>query len=100
MNPRLGRTCVVHDRPHGQTSTQVRQRLRPLRGVSRSALEAMSAAKPVIVRATRVITGLVSVRSKLEEATAGNFCCRDRTSIATGGRAAGRRGSALALSPE
>lgn len=44
-------------------------------GVSRAALEAMAAAKPVIVAGNEGYHGLFTAE-KLEEAQAGNFCCR------------------------
>jgi len=44
-------------------------------GVSRAALEAMAAAKPVIVAGNEGYHGLFTA-DKLEEAQAGNFCCR------------------------
>lgn len=44
-------------------------------GVSRSALEAMSACKPVIVAGNEGYQGLFGPK-QLEEAQAGNFCCR------------------------
>lgn len=44
-------------------------------GVSRAALEAMAAGKPVIVAGNEGYHGLFTA-DKLEEAQAGNFCCR------------------------
>ena len=44
-------------------------------GVSRSALEAMAAAKPVIVAGNEGYIGIFS-EDKLEKAQENNFCCR------------------------
>ena len=70
----MGRTCVVMTGPR----TDINQIVAAgdiFVGVSRSALEAMSAAKPVIVAGNEGVSG--PLRSeKLEEARLGNFCCR------------------------
>ena len=70
----MGRTCVVMTGPR----TDINQIVAAgdiFVGVSRSALEAMSAAKPVIVAGNEGYHGLFGP-DKLAEAQAGNFCCR------------------------
>ena len=74
VNAALGRQCV--------TMTGARTDINKIVaagdifvGVSRAALEAMSAGKPVIVAGNEGYHGLF-VPEKLEEARAGNFCCR------------------------
>ena len=74
VNADLGRTCIVMTGPR----TDINQIVAAgdlFVGVSRSALEAMSAAKPVIVAGNEGYQGLFGP-DKLEEAQAGNFCCR------------------------
>lgn len=74
VNARLGRKCV--------TMTGSRTDINEIVaagnlfvGVSRAALEAMAAGKPVIVAGNEGCHGLFTP-DKLEEARAGNFCCR------------------------
>ena len=74
MNAKLGRTCVVMTGPRTDINEIVAAGDLFV-GVSRSALEAMSAAKPVIVAGNEGYQGLFGP-DKLEEAQAGNFCCR------------------------
>ena len=74
VNGALGRTCVVMTGPRTDINEIVAAGDLFV-GVSRSALEAMSAAKPVIVAGNEGYQGLFGP-DKLEEAQAGNFCCR------------------------
>ena len=74
VNAQLGRTCVVMTGPRTDINEIVAAG-DVFVGVSRSALEAMSAAKPVIVAGNEGYQGLFGP-DKLEEAQAGNFCCR------------------------
>ena len=74
VNADLGRTCVVMTGPRTDINEIVAAGDLFV-GVSRSALEAMSAAKPVIVAGNEGYQGLFGP-DKLEEAQAGNFCCR------------------------
>ena len=74
VNAALGRTCVVMTGPRTDINEIVAAGDLFV-GVSRSALEAMSAAKPVIVAGNEGYQGLFGP-DKLEEAQAGNFCCR------------------------
>ena len=74
VNAAMGRTCI--------TMTGARTDINKIVaagevfvGVSRAALEAMAAAKPVIVAGNEGYHGLFTAE-KLEEAQAGNFCCR------------------------
>ena len=97
VNADLGRTCIVMTGPR----TDINQIVAAgdlFVGVSRSALEAMSAAKPVIVAGNEGYQGLFGP-DKLEEAQAGNFCCRGLP-MSTPERLREDVLAALALSPE
>ena len=67
-------------------------------GVSRSALEAMAAAKPVIVAGNEGYQGLFTP-DKLEQARLGNFCCRGME-VSTPERLLKDLIDALQMSPE
>ena len=74
VNAALGRPCVTMAGPR----TDINEIVAAgdiFVGVSRAALEAMSAGKPVIVAGNEGYHGLFGPE-KLEEARAGNFCCR------------------------
>lgn len=74
VNRQLGRTCIVM--PGARTDiNEIAAAGDVFVGVSRSALEAMSAAKPVIIAGNEGYHGLFT-QDKLEEAMLGNFCCR------------------------
>ncbi|MCI9156088.1 MAG: polysaccharide pyruvyl transferase CsaB [Lawsonibacter sp.] len=74
VNARLGRQCVAMTGPRTDINEIVAAG-QIFVGVSRSALEAMSAEKPVIVAGNEGYHGLFGPE-KLAEAQAGNFCCR------------------------
>lgn len=74
VNQKLGRRCVVMTGARTDINEIVAAG-QVFVGVSRAALEAMSAGKPVIVAGNEGYHGLFSP-DKLEEAQAGNFCCR------------------------
>ncbi len=74
VNRELGRTCVVMTGPRTDIN-RIAAAGDVFVGVSRSALEAMAAAKPVIVAGNEGYHGLFTP-DKLEEAMLGNFCCR------------------------
>lgn len=74
VNAALGRTCVVMTGPRTDINEIVAAG-QVFVGVSRAALEAMSAGKPVIVAGNEGYQGLFGP-DKLAEAQAGNFCCR------------------------
>ena len=97
VNEQLGRACVVMTGPRTDINEIVAAG-DVFVGVSRSALEAMSAAKPVIVAGNEGYQGLFGP-DKLEEAQAGNFCCRGLP-MSTPERLREDVLSALALSPE
>ena len=74
VNEKLGRPCVTMAGPR----TDINEIVAAgdiFVGVSRAALEAMSAGKPVIVAGNEGYQGLFGP-DKLAEAQAGNFCCR------------------------
>ena len=74
VNAALGRPCVTMAGPR----TDINEIVAAgdiFVGVSRAALEAMSAGKPVIVAGNEGYHGLFGPE-KLAEAQAGNFCCR------------------------
>ena len=74
VNAALGRKCVVMT--GGRTDiNEIVAAGEVFVGVSRAALEAMAAAKPVIVAGNEGYHGLFGPE-KLAEAQAGNFCCR------------------------
>ena len=74
VNERMGRKCIVM--PGARTDiNKIVAAGDVFVGVSRAALEAMAAAKPVIVAGNEGYHGLFTA-DKLEEAQAGNFCCR------------------------
>ena len=74
VNARMGRKCIVM--PGARTDiNKIVAAGEVFVGVSRAALEAMAAAKPVIVAGNEGYHGLFTA-DKLEEAQAGNFCCR------------------------
>ena len=74
VNRRLGRPCVTMTGPRTDINEIVAAG-DVFVGVSRAALEAMSAGKPVIVAGNEGYQGLFGP-DKLAEARAGNFCCR------------------------
>lgn len=74
VNQELGRRCIVMPGPRTDINRIVAAG-QVFVGVSRAALEAMAAAKPVIVAGNEGYHGLFGP-DKLEEAQAGNFCCR------------------------
>lgn len=74
VNEQMGRRCVVMTGPRTDINEIVAAG-QVFVGVSRAALEAMSAGKPVIVAGNEGYHGLFGP-DKLEEAQAGNFCCR------------------------
>ena len=74
INREIGRTCVVMTGPRTDIN-EIAAAGDVFVGVSRSALEAMAAAKPVIVAGNEGYQGLFTP-DKLEEARLGNFCCR------------------------
>ena len=80
VNARLGRRCVVMTGPRTDIN-RIAAAGDVFVGVSRSALEAMSAGKPVIVAGNEGYQGLFTL-DKLAEAQAGNFCCRGMPSSA------------------
>lgn len=74
VNRRLGRRCIVMPGPR----TDINEIVAAgdiFVGVSRAALEAMSAARPVIVAGNEGYHGLFGPE-KLNAAMEGNFCCR------------------------
>lgn len=74
VNGSMGRSCIVM--PGARTDiNKIVAAGEVFVGVSRAALEAMAAAKPVIVAGNEGYHGLFTA-DKLEEAQAGNFCCR------------------------
>ncbi|MBQ8801400.1 MAG: glycosyltransferase, partial [Clostridium sp.] len=74
VNERMGHKCIVM--PGARTDiNKIVAAGEVFVGVSRAALEAMAAAKPVIVAGNEGYHGLFTA-DKLEEAQAGNFCCR------------------------
>lgn len=74
VNDAMGRKCIVM--PGARTDiNRIVAVGEVFVGVSRAALEAMAAAKPVIVAGNEGYHGLFTA-DKLEEAQAGNFCCR------------------------
>lgn len=73
-NETLGRTCVTMTGPRTDINEIVAAG-QVFVGVSRAALEAMAAGKPVIVAGNEGYHGLFGPE-KLEEARLGNFCCR------------------------
>ena len=74
VNARLGRPCVTMTGPRTDINRIVAAGDLFV-GVSRAALEAMSAGKPVIVAGNEGYQGLFGP-DKLAQAQAGNFCCR------------------------
>ena len=74
VNGQLGRPCITMTGPRTDINEIVAAGDLFV-GVSRAALEAMSAAKPVIVAGNEGYQGLFEP-DKLAEAQAGNFCCR------------------------
>ena len=74
VNRALGRTAVVMTGPRTDIN-EIAAAGDVFVGVSRSALEAMAAGKPVIVAGNEGYQGLFTA-DKLEAARAGNFCCR------------------------
>ncbi len=74
INGELGRTCIVMTGPRTDIN-EIAAAGDAFVGVSRSALEAMAACKPVIVAGNEGYHGLFTP-DKLEEARLGNFCCR------------------------
>lgn len=74
INAAMGRTCITMTGPRTDINKIVAAG-QVFVGVSRAALEAMAAAKPVIVAGNEGYHGLFTAE-KLEEAQAGNFCCR------------------------
>ena len=74
VNARLGRPCVTMTGPRTDIN-EIAAAGQLFVGVSRSALEAMAAGKPVIVAGNEGYHGLFGP-DKLAVARAGNFCCR------------------------
>lgn len=74
INRQMGRPCVTMTGPRTDINEIVAAGDLFV-GVSRAALEAMAAAKPVIVAGNEGYHGLFTP-DKLAEAQAGNFCCR------------------------
>lgn len=74
VNGRLGRRCVVMTGARTDINEIVAAG-QIFVGVSRAALEAMAAAKPVIVAGNEGYLGIFS-QDKLEDARGNNFCCR------------------------
>ena len=74
VNQKLGRPCVTMTGPRTDINEIVAAG-EVFVGVSRAALEAMAAGKPVIVAGNEGYQGLFGP-DKLAEAQAGNFCCR------------------------
>lgn len=74
VNARLGRRCVVMAGPRTDIN-EIAVSGDVFVGVSRSALEAMATARPVIVAGNEGYQGLFTPEG-LEEARLGNFCCR------------------------
>lgn len=74
INAAMGRTCITMTGPRTDINKIVAAG-QVFVGVSRAALEAMAAAKPVIIAGNEGYHGLFTAE-KLEEAQAGNFCCR------------------------
>ena len=74
VNRQLGRPCVTMTGPRTDINEIVAAGGLFV-GVSRAALEAMSAGKPVIVAGNEGYQGLFGP-DKLAQAQAGNFCCR------------------------
>ena len=74
VNAALGRRCVAMTGPRTDINEIVAAG-DVFVGVSRAALEAMAAGKPVIVAGNEGYHGLFTP-DKLPEAQAGNFCCR------------------------
>ena len=74
INQKMGRTCITMTGPRTDIN-QIVAAGHVFVGVSRAALEAMAAGKPVIVAGNEGYHGLFGPE-KLEEAQAGNFCCR------------------------
>jgi len=74
VNERLGRRMIAMTGPRTDINEIVAAGDMFV-GVSRAALEAMAAAKPVIVAGNEGYQGLFGP-DKLEEARLGNFCCR------------------------
>ena len=74
VNATLGRQCVTMTGPRTDINEIVAAG-QVFVGVSRAALEAMSAGKPVLVAGNEGYHGLFGP-DKLTEAQAGNFCCR------------------------
>ena len=97
VNETLGRACVVMTGPRTDIN-RIAAAGDVFVGVSRSALEAMSAGKPVIVAGNEGYQGLFTPQG-LEEARAGNFCCRGMP-LSTPERLLEDTAAALALPPE
>ena len=97
VNRTLGRTCVVMTGPRTDIN-RIAAAGDVFVGVSRSALEAMSAGKPVIVAGNEGYQGLFTPEG-LKEARAGNFCCRGMP-LSTPERLLEDTAAALALPPE
>ncbi len=74
VNQQLGRTMIAMTGPRTDIN-EIAAAGDVFVGVSRSALEAMAAAKPVIVAGNEGYHGLFGP-DKLEQARLGNFCCR------------------------
>ncbi len=74
VNRTLNRQCVIMTGPRTDIN-EIAAAGSVFVGVSRAALEAMSAGKPVIVAGNEGYQGLFTP-DKLAQAQAGNFCCR------------------------
>ena len=97
VNAALGRRCAVMTGPRTDIN-RIAAAGQVFVGVSRSALEAMAAGKPVIVAGNEGYHGLFTP-DKLEEARAGNFCCRGLP-LCQSDRLLEDVTAALSLSPE
>ena len=97
VNASLGRRCVIMTGARTDINRIVAAGSIFV-GVSRAALEAMAAEKPVIVAGNEGYHGLFGP-DKLEEARAGNFCCRGLP-LSTPERLLADVTAALALSGE
>jgi polysaccharide pyruvyl transferase CsaB len=97
VNRRLGRECLILTGPRTDIGPLVAA-CDLFVGVSRAALEAMSACKPVVLSGAQGHTGLFT-RDLLEKAVDTNFCCRTDP-VATPERLLSDVTAALSLPPE
>ncbi len=97
QNEKLGRQAIVMTGPRSDINAMVAAG-DVFVGVSRAALEAMSAAKPTLVAGNEGYLGIFTP-DKLERAISSNFCCRGEDPIDSGTMEADIL-RLLALSPE